>query len=103
MRRKSYYALAVLFLLDDGRDHYGTGILKKIPMLSGTLYPLLWRLEREGLLRAAWEQGDPAELGRPRRRYYSITQDGHSQLLGMMDQLMQDTKAWAKLQEIRPV
>jgi len=34
------------------------------------------RLERHGLLTSRWEKGDPAKLGRPRRRYYAITPRG---------------------------
>lgn len=43
----------------------------------GTLYRALARLEQMGLLTSAWE--DPmiaADAGRPRRRLYSITEDG---------------------------
>ena len=31
------------------------------------------RLERAGWLESQWEDGDPAELGRPRRRLYQVT------------------------------
>jgi len=43
----------------------------------GTLYRALARLEQMGLMSSAWE--DPqiaADAGRPRRRLYSITEDG---------------------------
>jgi PadR family transcriptional regulator PadR len=43
----------------------------------GTLYRALARLEQMGLITSAWE--DPmiaADAGRPRRRLYSITEDG---------------------------
>lgn len=45
-------------------------------MASGTLYPILLRLEAAGWLRSEWELGDPATLGRPRRRYYMLTGEG---------------------------
>lgn len=51
----------------------GADIAKATRMLSGTLYPVLLRLEEAGWLESEWEKGDPRELGRPRRRYYSVT------------------------------
>jgi PadR family transcriptional regulator PadR len=50
--------------------HVATGVS------SGTLYPLLVRLEEAGWLSSQWEQIDPVQEGRPRRRYYSITGAG---------------------------
>jgi PadR family transcriptional regulator PadR len=40
---------------------------------SGTLYPLLLRLEDAGWLSSEWEDVEPSQEGRPRRRYYLIT------------------------------
>jgi len=45
---------------------------------SGTLYPLLARLEGAGWSRSAWETVDPREAGRPRRRLYAITALGQT-------------------------
>lgn len=39
----------------------------------GTLYKALARLERDGLLESWWEEVDPVEVGRPRRRLYRVT------------------------------
>jgi len=41
---------------------------------SGTLYPLMIRLERAGLLEAAWQP--PAVPGRPPRHAYRLTAAG---------------------------
>jgi DNA-binding PadR family transcriptional regulator len=46
--------------------------MDQIGVSSGTLYPLLARFERAGWLRGKWEVVDPAEVGRPRRRYYTL-------------------------------
>jgi len=46
----------------------------KIP--SGTMYPVLFRLEKAGWLESEWEDRDPSEMGRPRRRLYTITAKG---------------------------
>ena len=39
----------------------------------GTLYKALGRLEDQGLLESRWEDVDPSEVGRPRRRLYRVT------------------------------
>jgi PadR family transcriptional regulator len=51
----------------------GAEIAKKTNLRSGTLYPILFRLERTGWFESQWEDGDPSELGRPRRRFYRLT------------------------------
>lgn len=47
------------------------GRVTKLP--TGTLYPILLRLERASWVESRWEDGDPHILGRPRRRFYRIT------------------------------
>jgi PadR family transcriptional regulator PadR len=54
----------------------GADIVRETGLLAGTAYPILFRFERLGLLSSEWEQGDPKELGRPRRRFYHLTGDG---------------------------
>lgn len=56
-----------------GQELSGAEITKVTKLASGSLYPILYRLEDAGWLTANWEAGDPAELGRPRRRYYKVT------------------------------
>jgi PadR family transcriptional regulator PadR len=51
----------------------GAEIAKHAKLASGTLYPILFRLEETGWLKSHWEAGDPTLLGRPRRRFYRIT------------------------------
>lgn len=41
----------------------------------GTLYKVLDRLERDGLLLSRWEEIDEAAEGRPRRRLYRVSDD----------------------------
>lgn len=57
-------------------DHYGLALAQAISFPSGTIYPVLARLEAAGWLASFWEQGDPAELERPRRRMYRLTGAG---------------------------
>jgi DNA-binding PadR family transcriptional regulator len=64
-------------MLDDpAGDHYGLAIAHQTGLKSGTLYPILARLERAGWVTSNWEATDPTEQGRPRRRYYRLTGAG---------------------------
>lgn len=51
----------------------GAEVGRATDLASGTLYPILMRLEEAGWVESRWEAGDPHELGRPRRRLYQIT------------------------------
>jgi PadR family transcriptional regulator PadR len=51
----------------------GAQIGRTTKLATGTLYPILARLERAGWLESRWEAGDPRLLGRPRRRFYHVT------------------------------
>lgn len=53
---------------------------------EGSLYPALHRLERDGLIRSAW-QGSP---GVRRRKYYDLTDGGR-------DALREKTDCWGRL------
>lgn len=79
----------VLAILAEG-DSYGYAIIKRVADLSegqlhwtdGMLYPVLHRLERQGLVAAKW---DISESGR-RRKYYRITKPGRAQLAAQKQQ-----------------
>jgi PadR family transcriptional regulator PadR len=61
-------------LLASTRDELsGAEIGRTAKLSSGTLYPILLRLEAAGWLESRWETEDPKELGRPRRRFYRVT------------------------------
>ena len=51
----------------------GAEIGRFAKLASGTLYPILLRLEEAGWLASRWEVEDPRELRRPRRRFYRVT------------------------------
>ncbi len=64
-------------LAEPAREMYGLQIGAAAGLPSGTIHPILARLEREfGWLTSRWEDAVPAEEGRPRRRYYQLTADG---------------------------
>jgi PadR family transcriptional regulator, regulatory protein PadR len=78
--RLSGRMLTVLkFLLADVRKpRSGADIFAATGVSSGTLYPMLARLEAAGWLSSDWERVDPSEAGRPRRRYYTVTGVGQA-------------------------
>lgn len=61
------------FTASQGDELSGAAIARKTGLQSGTLYPILARLEQAEWLESRWEAGDPSELGRPRRRLYQLT------------------------------
>ena len=54
----------------------GAEICRGTSLPSGTVYPILSRLEEGGWLYSQWEPGDPTALGRPRKRFYTVTAKG---------------------------
>ncbi len=82
--RRGVIVLAVLNLLR--QEQYGYSVLKLLSenglsVDQGTLYPLLRRMESQGLLESTWR----VEEARP-RRYYIISQQG----LSVLPQLQQE-------------
>jgi PadR family transcriptional regulator PadR len=57
-------------------ERYGLQLMQDTGLPSGTLYPILVRLERAGWVESEWEQIDPVAEGRPARRYYRLTASG---------------------------
>lgn len=72
----SWNAALVLQAMAQGSG-YGFEIMGVTGLASGSVYPLLRRLESTGLVRSSWEDeaGAHAE-GRPARRYYEPTEEG---------------------------
>lgn len=56
--------------------HYGLKLAKDARIPSGTIYPMLSRLERAGWLESKWEKAGRDNEGRPRRRLYRLTGAG---------------------------
>jgi PadR family transcriptional regulator PadR len=63
-------------LEDPGGEAYGLELSRATGLKSGTLYPVLDRLEGDGWVSSRWEESDPHELGRQRRRFYRLTSYG---------------------------
>src|SRR5690242_14959286 len=63
-------------LEEPGQEMYGLQICTAAGLPSGTIHPILARFERIGWLESRWEDAIPQEEGRPKRRYYKLTEDG---------------------------
>ena len=60
-------------LADPAAEWYGFDLAEHAGIRTGSIYPILARLERLGWLTSSWEEADPSEEGRPRRRFYRLT------------------------------
>jgi PadR family transcriptional regulator PadR len=75
--RKGILELAILGTLEH-RSHYGYSLIKHltggngVELTEGTIYPILNRLAREGLISAGWAESRQG----PPRKYYALTPNG---------------------------
>lgn len=65
-----------IFYNDPKQGFAGSDICAKSKLKSGTVYPLLIRLEENGWLESNWEKVDPKIIGRPKKRLYKVTKHG---------------------------
>jgi PadR family transcriptional regulator, regulatory protein PadR len=75
MTLQTQLVLRVL-LAEPTRELYGLQISQNAGLATGTIHPILARLEGFGWLDSHWEDIDPAKEGRPKRRYYRLTETG---------------------------
>ena len=78
--RKGMLEYCILLLLRKGPS-YANDIIGKLRdaemvVVEGTLYPLLNRLKKDGLLLYEWQES----IQGPPRKYYSLTQEGREAL-----------------------
>ena len=65
---------------------YGFSVMEVTGLPSGTVYPAMRRLERDGLIVSRWERQAIADAEqRPLRKYYKLTGKGRSQLREFKD------------------
>ena len=69
-----------VLLADPQRELYGLEIGEAAGLRSGTVHPILARLEGYGWLASRWEGIDASAEGRPPRRYYTLTAAGRKRL-----------------------
>lgn len=98
--KKGALELAVLKLLSH-QEMYGYQMLSELGRLGedfimkeGTLYPILYRLEDDGLVQTRWEQA--AERGVP-RKFYTITRQGQAVLESLSAQWLRFAAAMETL------
>jgi DNA-binding PadR family transcriptional regulator len=74
--RISHQTLDILeaLLARPSQWHYGYAISRQTSIPSGTLYPILMRLDKSGWLETRWE--DAPTVGRPPRHLYRLTGNG---------------------------
>ena len=77
---KLTHTSALVLKVISGGCNYGFDIMERTGLPSGTVYPILRRLEEAGLILARWEPEAARELQRPQRRYYKLTRAGERTL-----------------------
>ncbi|MBV8489866.1 MAG: helix-turn-helix transcriptional regulator [Candidatus Eremiobacteraeota bacterium] len=95
--RRGVLALAVLAQLR--REHYGYTLRNALGDLGleideGTLYPLLRRLESQGLLESEWRETD-----KRRKRFYVLSSSGERVLAMLDDELARLNAALARISQ----
>lgn len=65
-----------VLVADPAAPRYGYELMKAARLPSGTLYPMLARLQDEGVVESEWEEQSPDAGGRPPRKYYRLTAQG---------------------------
>jgi PadR family transcriptional regulator PadR len=93
--------LVLQTLLEDPKQEmYGLEICVAAGLPSGTIHPILARLESVGWLTSRWEQIDPATEGRPRRRYYRLNPNSVAGVRAVLARV--DATAASRLARFRP-
>ncbi|MGD0537333.1 MAG: helix-turn-helix transcriptional regulator [Verrucomicrobiota bacterium] len=96
----------VMSILAEG-DSYGYAILQRVRELSkeevewadGMLYPVLHRLEREGLIASNWRE---SAAGR-KRKYYHLNETGRAALATERRQWLTVHNTMARIWGLKPV
>ena len=73
----SHTAALVLHAIAAG-DGYGFSVMELTGLTSGTMYPALRGLERDGMGESHWEDESIGAGQRPARKYYRLTAEGKS-------------------------
>jgi PadR family transcriptional regulator, regulatory protein PadR len=83
--------------------HYGFDVIDATALPSGTVYPILRRLERESMVRARWEKAEIAQREqRPPRRYYELTAQGEALLETALARYRAPQAIAARARRLRP-
>ena len=91
--RRGTIEYCVLAVLADGAE-YAFELVRRLSAVDGlvtsegTIYPLLSRLRRDGLVTTSWQESDVG----PPRRYYALSEDGQGALKAF-------TVEWARFRD----
>lgn len=96
--RKGILELAILGALEH-KSHYGYSLIKHltgdggVELTEGTIYPILSRLAKEGLISSQWAESNQG----PPRKYYALTKGGREafEVLQRQFELLQELVARA--------
>lgn len=83
--RRGVLELCILSTITEG-EAYTSDILTNLKasdllITEGTLYPLLSRLKNQNLVQYNWKESNEG----PPRKYYQITEEGRSFLIGLLE------------------
>lgn len=95
----------ILTILEEG-ENYGYNIIQRVKELSdeqiqwkdGTLYPILHKLEKKGLIVAFWKE---AENGR-KRKYYKLLDQGKTALVNEKQNWLEMNQIFMKAWNLNP-
>ena len=90
LTRQTMVILSIL--MESTEPIAGSEIAGRSRLASGTLYPILMRLEQAGWIRSEWEEKEGASGAKPRRRLYRVTGLG-------VQSARKEAKAWKPLVE----
>ena len=80
-------------LADPAAELYGVEIGAAAGLPSGTVHPILARLEGLGWVTSRWEDIDPSVEGRPARRYYVLDANGETAARSALARAYQSRRA----------
>lgn len=84
LSKRNRRVIAVLLTDPTNLSAWPLAMARLAGVKSGTLYPLLSRLEAAGLVTSEWEERAFPDDGRPRRRLYRLTQGGRVWAWGVL-------------------
>ena len=85
--RKGFLAYCVLKICTN-QPRYTSDIIERLRsaqlvVVEGTIYPLLSRLQKDGLLQYEWQESEQG----PPRKYYSLTDHGNQLIHELKDRI----------------
>lgn len=95
----------ILSILEEG-ENYGYMIIQRVKEISeeqiewkdGTLYPILHKLEKKGLIESFWNS---SETGR-KRKYYRLLQGGKTVLATEKQNWLELNQMFSRLWKVQP-